>query len=488
MPDFSPERMQITNKIQKETRKLVEKIAQLAAELNVNVFIVGGFVRDLYLKHAGKDIDFVVLDNALKFAEAFKAKYGSSSLVLYPKFGTAMLYYKAYKLEFVTARSEVYQKDSRKPDVGRADLHGDLKRRDFTINTMAMCIDESCWGKIIDPYNGLDDIKSRIVKTPLDPLVTFSDDPLRMMRAIRFATRFSFKIEPDTFSAIQKTAHRLEIVSQERITEEFNKIISGNNPALGIKLLDTSGLLAIFLPEFIKTKGIEQRDDYHHKDVFYHTLQVLDKITALSNKLDLRLAALFHDIAKPRTKRFDQNSGWTFHGHEVVGERMTAAIMYRMKYPGNMIDYVRKIVRLHLRPMALVDNVVTDSAIRRLLFLAGEAFDDLMTLCRADITSKNPKTVKRHLNNYKIVLAKALDLEERDKIKAFKSQVSGNEIMDLFNIEPGPLVGKIKKNVEEAILDGIIPNDHDAAFNYLLKNKKEFDKINESNERDKKPL
>ena len=379
-----------------------------------------------------------------------------------------MLQFQKHKLEFVTARSEIYDSGSRKPKVQKTDLYTDLSRRDFTINTMAMDIHPDRFGRIIDPYNGRQDLATGLIRTPLDPEQTFSDDPLRMMRAIRFATQFSFTIDPIAFEAICVKAERLKIISQERITAEFNKILMTKMPSHGIELLEKSGLLEQFLPEFNQTLGVEQRKSYHHKDVFFHTLQVLDRVAEVSDKLELRLVAIFHDIAKPRTKRFNKHTGWTFHGHEVIGERMSASILHRLKYSNEIIDYVRKLVRLHLRPMALVSEEVTDSAIRRLLFLAGKEFDDLMLLCRADITSKNPEKVKRYLNNYDIVLAKAEEVEERDQLRAFKSPVDGNEIMTIFNLEPGPRVGEIKKMIEEAILSGELSNDHGDALEYIM--------------------
>ena len=463
--------MKIDKNINKATRSLLTNIRDLAQQQNIQIFVVGGFVRDLLLTKEVKDIDFVVLGDALAFAREFKKTFKAHALVLYPKFGTTMLNYNSFKLEFVSARKEVYSEDSRNPKVMKSDLKSDLSRRDFTINTLAMDIRENHFGEILDLFNGGTDLADGIIKTPLDPVVTFSDDPLRMMRAIRFASRLDFSIDTGTFKAIKLTSDRLEIISQERITDEFNKILLSPRPSHGLRLLDECGLLQQFLPEFVATKGIEQRNEHHHKDVFYHTLQVLDQVAEKSDRLNLRLAALFHDIAKPRTKRFDEKNGWTFHGHEVVGERMVSAILHKLKYSSPIINYVKKIVRLHLRPMVLVNEDVTDSAIRRLLFLSGQEFDDLMLLCRADITSKNPRTVKRHLHNYEIVLAKAIDLEERDKLRAFKSPVSGSEIMTVFLLQPGPMVGKIKKFIEEAILEGTIPNDHDAALNLIIENK-----------------
>ncbi len=461
-------------KIKKSTLDLFKSVYDLGTKLDTRIYVVGGFVRDLLLGHENRDIDFVVLDDALKFARLFKKKHDATSLVVFPKFGTAMIQLDQYKLEFVTARKESYNQDSRKPTVEKADLSTDLSRRDFTVNALAMNIGPESFGEIIDPWNGLKDIKNRILRTPLEPDITFSDDPLRMLRAIRFATQLSFEIDHTTFDSIKRTADRLRIISQERITDEFNKIMMASTPSTGLKLLYHSNLLNIFLPEFVLTMGTEQKSNFHHKDVFFHTLQVIDKVAMISEKLELRLAALFHDIAKPRTKRFEDHIGWTFHGHEVVGERMVRAILNRLKYPTQTINYVKKLVRLHLRPMFLVDEEVTDSAIRRLLFLAGEEFDDLMTLCRADITSKNPRTIKRHLQNYEIVLEKARNVEEKDQMRAFKSPVDGTEIMHTFKLNPGPKIGRIKKFIEEAILEGEVPNEHDAVLKFLLENKDKF--------------
>ena len=462
------------NKIKKDSRILFETISNLGNELKMPVYIVGGYVRDLYLGNEGFDIDFVVVGDALILCKELKKRISAGSLVSYPRFGTCTLHYQNQKLEFVTARTETYQKNSRKPSVIKADLLSDLSRRDFTINTLVMDIQQDRFGQIIDPYNGKKDIDAGIIRTPLEPHQTFSDDPLRMMRAIRFSTQFNFTIDSETFQAITETADRLEIISQERITAEFNKILVTDLPSKGINLLNQSGLLKIFFPELINTQGIEQRESHHHKDVYYHTLQVLDNMAQITDNLDLRLAALLHDIAKPKTKRFSKKTGWTFHGHEVVGERMSASILHRLRYGNETIDYVCKLVRLHLRPMALVKEEVTDSAIRRLLFLSGEEFDDLMLLCRADITSKNRYKVNQYLNNYEIVLKRAKEVEEKDKIRSFKSPVNGHEIMTLFNLAPGPEVGKIKKIIEEAILSGEIPNEHNAAVTYITNLQKQI--------------
>ncbi len=458
-------------KLVDQTRNLFKRLNQVSQENQLKIYLVGGYLRDLLLGMEGKDIDFVVIGDAIIFAQNFMEKNPTSELVVYPKFGTCMLHVDTYKLEFVSARTELYTDNSRKPQVYKADLYSDLSRRDFTINTLAADLADESLSQIIDPFHGKQDLKKGIIRTPLQPQQTFNDDPLRMLRAIRFANQLSFTIEPETLEGIKSCAERLKIISQERITDEFNKILLTPKPSLGINLLDSCNLLPVFLPELITTKGVEQRQDYHHKDVFNHTLQVLDKIAKKSDKLHLRLAALFHDIAKPATKRFDEVTGWTFHGHEIVGEKMVDTILSRLKYSNEVIDYVKKIIRLHLRPMALVSDDVTDAAIRRLLISAGNEFDDLMELCRADITSKNPAKIKHHLENYTRVLVKAADLEQRDKLRAFKSPVDGNEIMQKLNLKPGPQVGKIKKSIEEAILEGIIPNEHDAALTYLLDHK-----------------
>jgi putative nucleotidyltransferase with HDIG domain len=457
-----------------KTKELFEKIYQIAHCGQYKVFVVGGFVRDQHLGKNSKDIDFVVVGDAMAFADLLKKELHLRTLVRFPRFGTFMARYYGYTLEFVNAREESYSKKSRKPVTKKADLYSDLSRRDFTINTLAMDISPENYGKVIDVYDGRGDLERKILRTPLEPAQTFSDDPLRMIRAIRFATRLDFQIEPTTYQAIKKVAYRLSIISQERITDEFNKILLSKIPSKGLKLLEETGLLENFLPELVEMKGVDQKKKFHHKDVFYHTLEVLDNIAPKTNHLGLRLAALFHDIGKPRTKRFSETNGWTFHGHEVVGMRMTKAILRRLKYSAETTNYVAKLVNLHLRPMALVDEEVTDSAIRRLIFLSGQDLEDLITLCRADITSKNPKRVARYIKNYDRVVEKIHQVEERDRLRNFQPPVDGTEIMQLFELEPGPQVGKIKKFIEEAILNGQVPNDHDACLQFILKNKQEF--------------
>lgn len=464
-------------------REILERVFEVAQKSGVDIYAVGGFVRDLYMGNEGTDIDFVVVGDAVAFARKFRKECGTGKVVAYPRFGTAMLYYNGYKLEFVSARSEHYSPDSRKPRVQRADLKSDLSRRDFTINCLAMHISLERMGEVIDPYNGIHDLEKKIIRTPLDPVVTFSDDPLRMLRAIRFAAQLQFRIEKKTLQAIIENRDRLDIISQERITEEFKKMLLAAKPSVGLQLLKETGILKLILPEVDELAGVEQRDKYHHKDVYHHTLQVVDNIATRTDKFELRLAALFHDIAKPQTKRFVEGVGWTFHGHEELGARMMARIGRRMKLPNQTIKYVQKLIRLHLRPIALAEENVTDSAIRRLMVEAGEEIDDLLTLCRADITSQNPRKVKQYLANFDRVEKRIKEVEEKDKLRQFKPALTGTDIMSILNIPPGPLVGKIKRAITDAILDGVIPNDYEACYQYLMKIKDRFiNNINQSGE------
>lgn len=455
-------------------KKILQKVYQIAVLLKMDIYVVGGFVRDLYLGRAGTDLDFVVIGNALEFAATFKKQFESGKIISYPRFGTAMLEYRNYKLEFVSARSESYETSSRKPQVTQADLQSDLSRRDFTINTLAMEISEKNFGKVIDVYQGIADIDNKVLRTPLNPVITFTDDPLRILRAIRFATVLNFSIEPNTYRAIGETCERLKIISQERITEEFRKMMMAEEPSRGLNLLRDSGVAEIVFPELLALTGVEQRLDFHHKDVFNHTGQVLDNVSLKSDKFELRIAALLHDIAKPQTKRFVDGTGWTFHGHEDLGARMVGKIGRRMRLPVSTIKYVQKLVRLHLRPMQLVDESVTDSAIRRLMVDAGEELDDLMTLCRADITSKNPEKVKRYLKNFDLVEQKMKVVEEKDNLRNFKLAIDGMLIMKALDIPPGPKVGKIKDAVTDAVLDGQIPNEADACYQYMMDIKDQF--------------
>jgi len=468
----------------KEGASVLKKISACAVETGMEVYAVGGFVRDLYMGREGTDIDFAVVGDALKFARAVKKKYRGGKVVAFPRFGTAMLQLENYQLEFVTARQEHYRPESRKPRIREADLLSDLTRRDFTINCLAMHISEGRRGEIIDTFGGIADIDRGVIRTPLDAEVTFNDDPLRIMRAIRFATQLQFKIEDRTYRAILETRERLRIISQERITEEFRKILLAARPSVGLNLLQETGIMEIFLPEVSRLGGVEQRGKYHHKDVFYHTLEVVDNISKISDKFELRLAALFHDIAKPQTKRFVEGIGWTFHGHEELGARMMNRIGRRLRLPVQTIKSAQKIIRLHLRPMQLVDDSVTDSAIRRLMVDAGEGLGDLMKLCRADITSKNPAKVRRYLANFDRVEQKIREVEEKDRLSRFRPALTGNEIMEILNIPPGPRVGKIKQRIVDAILDGVIPNENQACQEYLRKitAEEDFSDQNRSNE------
>ena len=393
---------------------------------------------------------------------------------IFKNFGTAQFKVEDFSFEFVGSRKESYTKDSRNPEVSKGDFKDDISRRDFTINTLAVSLNENNFGDIIDLFDGYADLEKRIIRTPLNPIDTFDDDPLRILRAYRFASQLGFQVDESINIASSKLADRLEIISQERITDELLKILSSNRPSIGLKLLHDSGVMKFVFPEISNLSGIEQRKDYHHKDVFLHTCEVVDNISEVSEDIWLRFAALVHDIAKPNTKKFIDGTGWTFHGHEEVGARMMKQVFKKLKLPMNKLLYVEKLVRLHLRPISLVSENVTDSAIRRLSAAAGEDLDDLIALCRADITSKNPKKVSRYLKNYEIVMQKVKDVQEKDNLRAFQSPVDGQEIMRIFNIKPSKKVGEIKSAIEEAILEGIIPNNHDAAMKYLLTIKDNF--------------
>lgn len=443
-------------------------VGKVADHRKVAVYAVGGFVRDTLLGKVCKDIDFVVVGSGADFARAVSKELGASKVVVYEKFGTALVEINEYKLEFVGARKESYRSDSRKPIVEPADLQTDLARRDFTINALAISVNAATFGQLTDPFDGMTALKKRIIRTPLDPGVTFEDDPLRIMRAIRFATQLDFEIETETMAGMQEMSQRLQIVSAERISEDFLKILATRKPSKGLLLMDSCGVLKIIFPELIKLKGVEQVAGHHHKDVFFHTLKVLDNVAAVTDKLKLRYVALVHDIAKPRTKEFVAGKGWTFHNHEEVGARMLPAIGYRLRLPKEMTKYAQKLTRLHLRPIALTEEGVTDSAYRRLLVQASEVLDDLIMLCRADITSQNAKRVQKHLRNFDFVVERLQEVEEKDRMRAFQSPVRGDEIMKVCGLKPGPAVGRLKKMIEEAILDGKIPNEYEAAYNYLI--------------------
>lgn len=457
--------------MKEQLQDTVFKIISAAAdEIGLETYLVGGYVRDLFLNRTSKDIDVVCVGSGIQLAEQVAQKIGKKGHVkVFKNFGTAMLKYEDWEVEFVGARKESYQRNSRKPIVENGSLEDDQNRRDFTINAMAICLNEKRFGELVDPFDGQKDIKNQIIRTPLDAHITYSDDPLRMMRAIRFATQLGFKIEENSFQAIKDENERIKIVSQERITDELNKIIQSEKPSIGFKLLFDSALLHYIFPQMVDLHGVDVIDGKGHKDNFYHTLQVLDNLSQNTNDLWLRWAAILHDIAKPATKRFDKKQGWTFHGHEDKGARMVPKIFKQLKLPlDHKMKYVQKLVKLHLRPIALVKESVTDSAIRRLLFEAGDDIDDLMLLCAADITTKNPKKMKRYLTNFELVEEKLKEVEEKDKLRNWQPPISGEMIMQTFDIKPSKEVGKIKNSIKEAILDGEIQNNEKEAFDYMI--------------------
>lgn len=447
---------------------LLKRIGEIADRSSIMAFVVGGYVRDLLLGKAVKDIDVVVVGSGIDFGTTVSRELGRSNIVVFENFGTAMLQLDDVKLEFVGARKESYHRYSRKPKVEIGTLDDDLSRRDFTVNAMAVSLNSGTFGRLLDPFGGQGAMEEKILRTPLNPQTTFDDDPLRIMRAFRFACQLEFAIEPSVLEAARKMASRLKIVSQERISDELLKILSSPKPSIGFRHMYETGVLKVVFPEVAQMGGVDQRQDFHHKDVLQHTLRVVDNVSEVSPNPWLRMAALLHDIAKPRTKAFKEGTGWTFHGHEEVGARMIKPIFKKMRFPFDNLPYVEKLVRLHLRPMALVDEGVTDSAVRRLLFEAGEEVDDLMVLCRADITSKNPRLVGQVRKNYDLVVGKMAEVEEKDRMRSWQPPIRGEEIMQVCGLEPGPLVGKLKTAITDAILDGHIANDHDAALAYLL--------------------
>jgi len=451
--------------------KIFKIISESADELQQECYVIGGYVRDIFLNRPSKDIDVVVVGSGIALAEQVAQKLGKKSkLTVFKNYGTAQVKLNDLEVEFVGARKESYQRDSRNPIVEDGTLEDDQNRRDFTINALALCLNKDRYGELVDPFDGMNDLKNFVIRTPLNPDITFSDDPLRMMRGIRFSAQLGFFLEANTFEAISRNKDRIEIISKERIADELNKIMLSRKPSVGFILLEKTGLLELIFPELLALKGVETKDGIGHKDNFYHTLAVLDGLCEHTDNLWLRWAALLHDIAKPVTKRFDNRLGWTFHNHNFVGEKMIPQIFKRMKLPTNeKMKYVQKMVTLHMRPIVLSEEEVTDSAIRRLLFDAGDDIDDLMKLCEADITSKNPDKVKRFRSNFQLVRQKLKEIEEKDRVRNFQPPISGEEIMKTFNLPASAIVGEIKMRIKDAIMDGIIPNEYDDAKAFMFK-------------------
>lgn len=460
---------------------ILSRIGALAAREGLEVYVVGGYVRDLLLGRETKDIDISVVGDGVAFARLVQKEFSTSTVVAFEKFGTARLAFEGVEVEFVGTRREEYRPDSRKPIVTVGSIEDDLRRRDFTVNAMAASLLPDRFGLLIDPFDGRRDLERRLLRTPLDPSATFSDDPLRMMRGFRFAAQLGFRLTAEALEAVRAMQDRIAIVSTERVRDEFLKTLATDRPSLGFAPMQENGLMKHIFPEFHTLAGVDQRSveypdgvrNFHHKDVFYHTLKVLDNLCGVSDNIWLRFSAILHDIAKPRTKNFVKGSGWTFHGHPEVGARMVKPIFRRMKLPMEPVPFVKKMVLLHLRPIALINEEVTDAAVRRLLFDAGEDIDELLMLCRSDITSKNPKLVKRYLRNYDYLVARMQEVEERDRLRTWQPPVDGETIMKECGIKPGIAVGILKTRIEDAVLDGIIPNEREAALRYLREIKDE---------------
>lgn len=459
-------------------KDLLIRIGKIAAEYKKDVYPVGGVVRDLIEDRKIKEVDLMVIGDGIDFAKILADKLGASKIVPFHRFSTAHIPLRPIPIEVAAAREEIYSSESRKPKkVTFTDLNGDLIRRDFTVNAMAMSVASDDFGKVFDPYNGLQDLQKKRLITPLEPNQTFSEDPLRMMRAAYFASKLNLAIDENCFESMAQQASRISIVSQERITREFCKILSTDQPSVGLNILQKSGIMKIIFPEIDVMYGMDQSSEWHHKDIYYHTMQVVDNAAKLSKKMKLRFAALVHDIAKPNTRRIDPKKGYTFHGHDAIGERMINKVAKRMKLSNELKNFLKKLTLLHLRPIALAKKNISDSAIRRLMVAAGEDVKDLLTLCRADITTKNPNKIKKYLANFERVELKMSDVIERDKLKAFQSPVRGKEIMKIFNLAPGKIIGKIKLEVEEAILNGEIDNTYESAKEYLMSIKDKYASI-----------
>lgn len=456
--------------------EVFHRLSQTADELGLPCYLVGGYVRDLFLERPTNDIDVVVVGSGIRMAEAFASRLGKGAhLSVFRNFGTAQVKWHGCEVEFVGARRESYSHDSRKPVVENGTLEDDQNRRDFTINALAVCLNRERFGELVDPFDGLYDLQEGVIATPLDPDTTFSDDPLRMMRCIRFATQLNFYIEEDTFDALSRNRERIRIISAERIVDELNKIVRAATPSKGFVELHRCGLLEIILPELAALDGVEVRNGRGHKNNFYHTLEVLDNVAAKSDNLWLRWAALLHDIGKPKSKRWDPLAGWTFHNHNFIGEKMVPELFRRMKLPmDERMKYVKKLVGLHMRPIAIADDIVTDSAVRRLLFEAGNDIDDLMLLCEADVTSKNEVRKRNFLQNFKLVRTKLVAIEEKDRVRNFQPPVDGEEIMRVFGLSPCKEVGVLKGALKDAVLDGVVPNEHDAALAFIMKKAEEI--------------